>query len=204
MTLASVGSLVATATLVFGRLPREWFFVGPFRFRPAPERSRSGHVARSLAQLVVFWSAFLVALPLVLGWIERRIRVNWSQLDSGLVMWLGVATFGVGSVIGLWSCLSMALLGEGTPLPADTTRRLVVSGPYTFVRNPMAVAGAVQTIGIGLWVGSWIVMVSAAAGALIWNTYIRPDEEADLAARFGAPYEAYRDEVQCWVPTIGR
>jgi protein-S-isoprenylcysteine O-methyltransferase Ste14 len=35
--------------------------------------------------------------------------------------------------------------------------RLVVVGPYRIVRNPMAVAGALQTIGVGLWVGSWAV-----------------------------------------------
>jgi protein-S-isoprenylcysteine O-methyltransferase Ste14 len=95
----------------------------------------------------------------------------------------------------------MALLGEGTPLPAATARKLVVTGPYRFVRNPMAVAGAFQTIGVGLWRGSWMVIAAAIAGALAWSAFIRPSEEADLAARFGASYENYREAVRCWVPT---
>lgn len=65
----------------------------------------------------------------------------------------------------------------------------------------MAVAGGIQTAGIGLWLGSWTTEVVAAAGALIWNTLIRPDEEADLAARFGAAYQAYRARFRCWIPT---
>ena len=49
-------------------------------------------------------------------------------------------------------------------------------------------AGAFPTIGVGLWLESWI-------------TFIRPEEEADLAARFGQDYEAYRAAIRCWIPT---
>jgi protein-S-isoprenylcysteine O-methyltransferase Ste14 len=108
--------------------------------------------------------------------------------------------FLLASTVGLWSCFSMALLGEGTPLPAATGRRLVIAGPYRFVRNPMAFAGAFQTVGAGCYLGSWLVVLSALAGGLIWNAFIRPEEEADLARRFGRPYELYRDRVRCWVP----
>jgi protein-S-isoprenylcysteine O-methyltransferase Ste14 len=38
-------------------------------------------------------------------------------------------------------------------------------------------------------------------GAVAWNMLIRPDEEADLAARFGEPYRQYAEQVRCWVPT---
>jgi protein-S-isoprenylcysteine O-methyltransferase Ste14 len=94
----------------------------------------------------------------------------------------------------------MALRGRGTPLPAQTARDLVVVGPYRWVRNPMAVAGALQTASVGLWVGSWLVIVVAVAGAVVWNQLIRPAEEADLAARFGASYRRYTAQVRCWIP----
>jgi len=59
----------------------------------------------------------------------------------------------------------MAVLGNGTPLPAATARRLVIGGPYRFVRNPMAVAGLVQTVGVGLWTGSWTTVFVGFAPA---------------------------------------
>ncbi|MGN6695965.1 MAG: methyltransferase family protein, partial [Aquihabitans sp.] len=67
--------------------------------------------------------------------------------------------------------------------------------------NPMAVCGALQTIGVGLVLGSWMVVAIAIAGAVVWNVVIRPGEEADLAVRFGSDYERYRSQVRCWVPT---
>lgn len=204
MVLASVGSIAAALTLWFGRLPIEWFFVGPFKFRVTRDQRQRTHLRRSLSQLVVFWSSFLIALPLLLAWAERRMRLSWPVLAERGWSWLGAAVFLLASAFGLWSCISMALVGEGTPLPARTARKLVAVGPYRFVRNPMAVAGALQTIGVGLWLGSWIVLLSAAAGALIWNTFIRPAEEADLHARFGDEYVAYAATVSCWVPRSRR
>lgn len=204
MSVSAVGAVAAAATLWTGRLPTRWFFVGPFSFRVADERSGGRHLRRSLVQLVVFWSAFFLAVPLVLGVVEERLRLDWPALDRPLADLVGAVVFVAASGLGLWACVTMALLGHGTPLPAETARDLVVAGPYRGVRNPMAVAGALQTVAVGLWVGSWMVVAIAVAGAVAWHVLIRPEEEADLAARFGAPYERYTDAVRCWIPTRRR
>ena len=202
MVSATIGTLAAAATLRWGYVPMRWFFIGPFSFRPAPERSSRSNLLHSLAQLVTFWTTFFAVVPLSIAWAEQRLRVEWPALDNALVAATGVIIFVLASGVGLWSCISMAVVGAGTPLPAATGRRLVVSGPYRFVRNPMAVAGAAQTVGIGLYLGAWLVVVAAIAGAVFWNAFIRPEEEEDLAGRFGATYDLYRRRVRCWVPTF--
>lgn len=202
MAAATVGTVAAAATLWSGAVPMRWFFIGPFTFRPAAARSRAQHLRRSLVQLVVFWSLFFLVVPFVVSAAEQRLRVTWPALEQPWLVVLGATTFVLASGLGLWSCCTMALRGEGTPLPAETARRLVVAGPYRSVRNPMAVAGALQTAGVGLWLGSWIVVALAGAGAVTWNQLIRPHEEADLHRRFGTDYEAYRARVRCWIPTL--
>jgi protein-S-isoprenylcysteine O-methyltransferase Ste14 len=201
MAVATAGSLQATCTLWLGGLPTHWFFVGPFRFRVADDRSGARHLRRSLAQLVAFWSTFFLLVPAVLIIVERRLGVAASFLDASAWRAVDVIVFVIASGGGLWSCVTMALQGDGTPLPAETARHLVVAGPYRIVRNPMAVCGALQTIAVGLVLGSWVVVAIAVAGAVAWNVVIRPGEEADLAARFGSDYERYRTHVRCWVPT---
>jgi protein-S-isoprenylcysteine O-methyltransferase Ste14 len=47
------------------------------------------------------------------------------------------------------------------------------------------------------------VIAVTLIGAVFWDAFIRPEEEADLANRFGAPYDAYRSTVRCWIPRIG-
>ena len=202
MVLATVGSVAGTALLRSGRISTGWFFVGPFRFTPSPEARPRTHLRRSLTQLAVFWSVFFVAVPALAVRVEARLGlgVGMSSAGAAAAAVVGSVLFVVGSVLGGWSCVTMALQGAGTPLPAVTARRLVVAGPYRFVRNPMAVAGVVQTVGIALALGTWTLAVGAFIGAVFWDLVIRPEEEADLLRRFGVSYGEYRASVRRWVP----
>lgn len=92
--------------------------------------------------------------------------------------------------------------GAGTPLPLDQTKQLVLSGPYRFVRNPMAVAGVGQGLAIACLFQSLPLAVYALLGAVVWHWVVRPFEEEDLAARFGRSYQDYRARVRCWIPRL--
>jgi protein-S-isoprenylcysteine O-methyltransferase Ste14 len=201
MVAASSGSVLALSLLWLGRIPTTWLLVGPFAFRPArPRESPLAHVRATAIQIVVFWGMFLVVFPLVIAFVEQR----W-----GLDLPLPVGTALVGSVLvvaasllGLASAAALTVKGDGTPLPSAMPNRLVIAGPYRWVRNPMAVAGIVQGVGVGLILQSWLVVVWALAGSLVWNYAIRPHEEADLVRTFGDDYRRYSDHVRCWVPRL--
>jgi protein-S-isoprenylcysteine O-methyltransferase Ste14 len=42
-----------------------------------------------------------------------------------------------GAVIALWCVFTFVFIGKGTPAPFNAPCRLVINGPYRFVRNPM-------------------------------------------------------------------
>ncbi len=90
--------------------------------------------------------------------------------------------------------------GEGTPLPAACTQRLVIAGAYRFIRNPMALSGICQGVAVGLAIGSPLIMLYAVIGGLWWDILVRPDEEQHLLESFGEPFEKYQSEVPCWRP----
>ena len=200
MVIATVASALATAVLWLGRLPTEWFFAGPFRFRGAAPTTPAGHFRRSLLQLAVFWSFFHLVLPVVVRFFERRLDLAVVDASPRGLVIAGWVLFGVSSVLGLASCFSMSWFGLGTPLPAATATELVAVGPYRYVRNPMAVAGAGQSLGVAAIIGSWTLVVGVIVGALFWEIVIRPEEEADLERRFGETYRDYRTTVRHWLP----
>jgi protein-S-isoprenylcysteine O-methyltransferase Ste14 len=119
-------------------------------------------------------------------------------------LYVGSFLFVCFSALGLTSSYFMVRDGGGTPLPLDQTNRLVVSGPYRFVRNPMAIAGIGQGIAIAIVFQSVPILVYSFLGALVWHLVVRPSEELDMAQRFGEAYTEYRQRVSCWVPTFRR
>ena len=196
MIAAAGFSVLALCLLALGRIPTELITRGPFAFRPAKPESR--HVASTFVQLVVFWGLFLVVFPLVIRALEDRwgFHVEFSALP------FGVALFVAASIVGVWSAVTMSRIGKGTPLPGAMPNHLVIAGPYRWVRNPMAVAGIGQAVGVGLALSSWMVIAYAIVGAIMWNLAVRPLEEADLESRFGDSFRAYRNTVRCWMPRL--
>ena len=65
---------------------------------------------------------------------------------------------------------------------------------------PMALSGIMQGAAVGLILSSWLVVAYAVVGSLVWNYAVSPHEEADLEAKFGDEFRAYRDSVRCWIP----
>lgn len=199
MAPAAACSVVALCLVLLGRVPTESIIRGPFAFRPArPGRTPTGHLASTFGQIVVFWGLFLVAIPGVIAVVE--VRWGLALVFPTFTGAIGVVAFVLASLLGLSSAVAMSMLGDGTPLPSAMPNRLVVAGPYRWVRNPMAVAGIVQGVAVGLIVSSWLVIVYAVAGSLLWNYVVRPLEESDLEERFGSAFLQYRDAVRCWIP----
>ncbi|MDZ4045130.1 MAG: isoprenylcysteine carboxylmethyltransferase family protein [Rhodoglobus sp.] len=198
MVAAAAGSSAAAVVLLLRRVPSEWLLIGPFRFRPAAEASARTLVSKTTLQTLVFSGTFLVALPAIIAGLEWRWGLHLAFPPAVRVG--GAVLFVAAFALSTWSSTAMAVQGAGTPLPSSTPRRLVITGPYRFVRNPMAIGGIAQGVAIGLMVGSWLVIVYALSGSLVWNALVRPLEEADLEERFGSAFRTYRDRVSCWIP----
>lgn len=157
-------------------------------------------VLKTLWHMATFSALFFGLLPLAMVEIEKRTPLARWRFGRPALRVLGVASFALFAVLGTWSCAVMALRGRGTMLPIDCAPRLVESGPYQWVRNPMVIAGLGQGLGIGLAHGSPLVLASVMAGALTRQLILGPWEEADLEARFGAQWAEYRERVPEWWP----
>src|SRR6056297_310928 len=156
----------------------------------------------TLGQTVIFWSVFLWVLPMGIVELERYCGID--RFEHGFQLPASIGLFAAASCLGLWSGVTMATRGNGTPLPTATAPRLVIAGPYRFVRNPMAVAGIVQGLAVSWYLGSYAVLVYSIAGAVLWHIAVRPVEESDLNSRFGDAYNEYQRRVKLWIPTFGQ
>lgn len=176
--------------------------LGYIKGREARAASGRRNLLKTFVQMFVFWTTFLVLFPWAITEFETATGLNRWRFSHPATPWLGVALFALGGSLGLTSAVMMAVVGRGTPLPADCARELVVCGPYRYIRNPMAVAGLAQGVAVGVFLGSPLVIAYALAGGPVWHLLVRPWEEADLEQRFGEPYRRYRAAVRCWLPRV--
>lgn len=89
--------------------------------------------ARAVTYAALFIGFVLIYLPgRLLSWsgIARPATIEKPQ-----VAWMIIGA--VGAAVALWCIFTFATIGRGTPAPFDPPRRLVIRGPYRFVRNPM-------------------------------------------------------------------
>lgn len=172
----------------------------PDLFREARPASTTTLAWWTALQSAAIWTAALVVLPLVLVATEAALGIDRFAFPGQFA--LAGVLFVVFSALNASAGASMVRWGRGTPLPTACAPRLVVRGPYAYVRNPMAVFGLGQGAAVGLGLGSWLTLGAVVVGGVIWHTLVRPTEEADLARRLGADYAAYRAAVPLWVPRL--
>lgn len=110
----------------------------------------------------------------------------------------------IGGAIMLKCVWDFAWHGRGTPAPFDPPRRLVVSGFYRWVRNPMYVGMGLFLIGEGLMLRP-ILREMLTMCAILWvivTIFILVYEEPTLRRLFGEEYIDYCKHVRRWIPRL--
>jgi protein-S-isoprenylcysteine O-methyltransferase Ste14 len=92
--------------------------------------------------------------------------------------------------------------GRGTPAAYAPTERLVVTGPYRYVRNPMYLAVAAMIVGQGLLFGSGALLIYGAIALAAFEASVVFYEEPYLARTYGEQYAAYCKSVRRWLPRV--
>lgn len=196
-TFLSGDGLLSTSIMVLG-LCYNLFLVHSDRvFRGSNTDNYAVNALKTLLQTICVWIISLVVIPAIL-----LNAFGGSLTGISTLQFIAIVCFILFSTLGLSSAFSMVKNGLGTPLPLDQTKRLVTSGAYRYVRNPMAIAGIGQALCVGLLFTSIPILVYSILGALLWNFVVRPIEEKDMSERFGPDYDEYQKQVKCWIPSM--
>ena len=164
--------------------------------RPA---SRNWNLIKTATQIVGVWGFALVLLPALAVKVDRKLGfpgfAEGSDGPPASPLWWPGARW-ASPRPGTWSTAGRARPSRSTP-PA----KLVVEGPYRYIRNPMVVSAIAQSSGIAPRSARPAGLIPIA-GIIVWNRYLRPPEEQFLADLFGDPYVHYTAAVKCWVPRL--
>jgi protein-S-isoprenylcysteine O-methyltransferase Ste14 len=136
-------------------------------------------------------------LPYLLGdWHLHDPLPYWTvaRVTGGLLICAG-------SVPLVQSFIDFIRAG-GTPVPVASPPRLVVTGFYRYVRNPIYDGFLVVLLGQVLLFGSLGLLKYTAIAWCVGVAAVRCYEEPTLGRKFGAEYQEYRRAVPAWVPRL--
>jgi protein-S-isoprenylcysteine O-methyltransferase Ste14 len=149
----------------------------------------------------VTYSTLFVGFLLI--WLPARVLSSSGIVapsSIGLFQGIGTIVGAAGAVLALSCIVTFALIGKGTPAPFDPPRRLVVRGPYRFVRNPMYLGAALAMTGAALYYQSVALLAYVGAFLLLSHAFVAVYEEPVLRRTFGNDYAAYCARVGRWWP----
>lgn len=161
-------------------------------------------------QVVIRHLLSIAALPFMVAvvipiWLARRygvqpaVAVTFPQMAEQIA---GLVFCAIGIVLFASSLRRFATEGEGTLAPWDPPQRLVLHGPYRYVRNPM-ISGVIFVL-----FGEALILLSrphftwALTFVALNFIYIPLLEEPQLKRRFGADYVDYSRHVPRLVPRL--
>lgn len=166
---------------------------------PQPFWRRWACCARSVLYVGSIASVFYILLPQVVLSLthNERIRPLFALTHPLMILLAGLSC-----ALGGWAILAFADPGYGTPVPLDPPRKLVLTGPYAYVRNPMQIAGLLLALLLPLRYPTPYMLFYLLDMALVSLVLFALFERDELAERFGAEFIQYRKAVRNWIPRL--
>ena len=171
--------LVAAPAVTLGRLTSERRHLG----------------ARVSLQVVTFGVLLVAVVPLA-----SRALLGSTPAPHGLVVWAGLQVAALGALVALTAVQELYERGQGTPWPWDPPRRLVSSGPYAYVSNPMQLGAVVLLLGESLVLWNVVPAAIAVTGAAFSVVNASRHERATIGHRLGDAWDDYHRAVPSWRP----
>jgi protein-S-isoprenylcysteine O-methyltransferase Ste14 len=153
-------------------------------------------LVRSLVYLSLVIGLLVVSLPPQILYAAGIVPPGWI----GTTQIVALEMLALGGALAVWSIVAFAFEGKGTPAPFDPPRKVVATGPYRWVRNPLYVGTALVLAGSALFFHSAALGALAAGFCMVAHLFVVYYEEPTMERTFGARYSDYANAVPRWLP----
>ena len=144
----------------------------------------------------------LVALFIVVSLQVDKLLGLPKLLPTSVNIISSVPILAIGLFLVLWSVLHFIKV-KGTPVPFNPPPKLVTTGPYAYVRNPMLTGVFILFFGLGVLFRSIsLVFIFTPLFVLLNVLELRAVEEPELEKRLGEEYLEYKKRVPMFIPWL--
>jgi protein-S-isoprenylcysteine O-methyltransferase Ste14 len=144
---------------------------------------------------------FLTLLVVISLSVDRLFAFP-TLFKSPLKIIISVPFLAIGLFLAGWSIINF-IKEKGTPVPFNPPPRLVTTGPYAHVRNPMLSGIFLLLLGIGILLDSISLIFIFTPLFIFLNVWeLKAIEEPELSKRLGPEYDVYRMHTPMFIPNF--
>lgn len=164
---------------------------------------------RLILGYIIGVTVFLILLPSLLVVISLNFdHLWWTKPVISLFVRLCVSVpfFMVGVFFAVWSNISLLIIGKGGPADvfnyaiSPRTRKLVITGPYKYTRNPMVFGMLSVYLSISIFYFSLTCFLFLVFFIPFVVLYLKRTEERRLFKDFGREFTDYKSKVPMIIP----
>lgn len=163
----------------------------------------SSHKIRSLLTPVGATLFFTITAIFIVTsfWLDRFLELP-KLLPTLWSIFVSVPILAIGLFLTLWSILHFVKV-KGTPVPFNPPPKLVTTGPYGHIRNPMLTGIFILLFGLGILFNSFaLVFIFTPIFILLNVLELKAIEEPELEKRLGKEYAEYKKKVPMFTPRL--
>jgi protein-S-isoprenylcysteine O-methyltransferase Ste14 len=150
---------------------------------------------------LIFFSAFVLLYVIASLELDKLLKFS-ILLPSSVNIIVSIPILVIGLFMISWSMITF-FRKKGTPVPFNPPPKLVLNGPYAYMRNPMLTGLFITLFGCGIYFNSISLAFIFTPFFIICNLIeIKYIEEPELEKRLGKDYLEYKKKVPRFIPKI--
>ena len=152
---------------------------------------------------IILWFGLSVLFIFASLWLDKFLPVNLSFSPPRNIL-LSLPPLIIGAALALWTVYSF-IKARGSPVPLNPPKKLVTTGLYSQVRNPMVLGWIIMLFGVGILLNSISLIFIFTPLFLLLNVlYLKTIEEKEMEKKFGKQYLKYKKSVPMFIPRLGK
>ncbi|WP_108882573.1 methyltransferase [Anderseniella sp. Alg231-50] len=140
------------------------------------------------------WPPMIFGGLVIAGLLLQQVQP--LKLTEALT-WPGYAVLAAGIMLDIWAMATMTK-SRTNILPHRAADKLVTSGPFAHMRNPIYVGNTIATLGLGLALQNGWLLIATPLAAIATHKLAVVREQAHLRSKFGEAWSDYAGKVRAW------
>ncbi len=154
---------------------------------------------RALIQSLIWGGWIIFMIPAVVLQVEGKSVFDIFSMDLSRVLFFMLA-MAASMTPGYLAVIEFASRGAGTPIPFDPPQKLVTSGIYAYIANPLQLSTLLMLVCMMVMYKSLLMLVPVVMLILYCEIFVRWHHSLDIEKRFTIAWFDYRRHVRNWIP----